>query len=75
MASKLREARRRMRRDERRQLILDAAVRIARRDGLRFVTHERVAEECYWPTSVTTVWRIVGDTGKLITATALHGEL
>jgi len=64
--------RRRMRADERRTEILDAAVRIARREGLRHVRHDRVSEECYWPTSVTTVWRVIGDTKKLIEATAAH---
>lgn len=56
---------------ERRQLIIEAAVRVARRDGLAYVTHARVADECFWPTSVTTVWRLMGSTAKLVDATAV----
>lgn len=62
-------ARRRMARDERREHILEAAARVAQRHGLRYVTHERVATECYWPTSVSTVWRMLGDTERLMRAT------
>lgn len=62
-------ARRRMVADERREHILDAAVRVAQRHGLRYVTHGRVADECYWPTSISTVWRMLGDTEHLMRAT------
>lgn len=58
-------ARRRMCMAERRQHVIEAAVRIAERYGLPYVTHVRVAEECYWPTSVSTVWRMIGDTQRL----------
>jgi DNA-binding transcriptional regulator YbjK len=54
---------------DRRQHILEAAARVAKRYGLPYVTHGRVAEECYWPTSATTVWRVIGDTEKLMRAT------
>ena len=69
MASELSRARRRMTEGERRQHILEAAVRVAERHGLPYVTHGRVAEECYWPTSITTVWRMIGNTEQLMRAT------
>jgi len=63
-----------MKRAERRKLILDAAVRVAARHGLKYVTHVAVSEECFWPTSPTTIWRVIGDTATLIRLTARHSN-
>jgi len=71
----MRQLQRRMPADDRRVVILDAAVRIARRHGVLYVTHERVSGECAWPTSVSTIWRIVGNGEKLVRATVAHGNL
>lgn len=50
----------RMDREQRRQMILTAALEVARREGLASVTYDLVARECPVDTSPATVRRYAG---------------
>lgn len=51
--------------EQRRSMILTAAVRIVRDNGLWAVSHGTVAKRCVAPTSERTVRRIMGDKDAL----------
>ena len=54
--------------DQRRIIILDAAVKVAKEQGVYMVTHEKVAKECAVPTSKPTVRKMFPTKLKLWTA-------